>query len=115
VAAFFIPPARQLQGDSMVRVNITEDALERKLGRTARCVTMTFSRAQTRALLNLISHSDGPHSDLIERIREKSAYHRVTLDHDEAMLLLTLALEAKRRSYPATLATLQTLAESPPP
>ena len=99
----------------MVRVNITEDALERKLVRTARCVTMTFSRAQTRALLNLISHAGGPHADLIERIRVKSAYHRVTLDHDEAMLLLTLALEAKRRSYPATLAAPQTSAQSPPP
>jgi hypothetical protein len=99
----------------MVRVNITEDALERKLGRTARCVTMTFSRAQTRALLNLISHSDGPHSELIERIRVKSAYHRVTLDHDEAMLLLTLALEAKRRSYPATLPASPTMAGTSPP
>jgi len=95
----------------MARVNITEDALEKKLGRTARCATMTFSRPQIRALLSLVSNPESPHAALIDRIRSKSAYHRVTLDHDEAMLLLTLALEAKRRSYHLASPAGQTQAE----
>jgi hypothetical protein len=95
----------------MARVNITEDALEKKLGRTSRCATMTFSRPQIRALLNLVSQFVGPHAALIDGIRFKSAYHRVTLDHDEAMLLLTLALEAKRRSHHLALIAGQMQAE----
>jgi len=95
----------------MARVNITEEALERKLGHTARCATMTFSRAQIRALLDLAAHPGGAHSELMDRIRYKSAYHRVTLAHDEAKLLLKSALEAKRRLYHSTMTAVNTQAE----
>ena len=95
----------------MARVNITEEALKRKLGHTERCATMTFSCAQIRALLDLAAHPGGAHSELMDRIRYKSAYHRVTLAHDEARLLLKSAPEAKRRSYHATLTTLNAPAQ----
>jgi hypothetical protein len=79
-------------------VNISEEGLQRKLKLMPRHATATFSGTQIRALLELVSDVQCPQASLLDRIREMSSARRVTLSREEVQLLLTLALEAKRRA-----------------
>ena len=63
-----------------------------------RHATATFSGTQIRALLELVSGIKTSQTELLDRIRDASGGRRVTLSREEVQVLLTLALEAKRRS-----------------
>ena len=79
-------------------VNISEEGLKKKLKFMPRHATATFSGTQIRALLELVSGIESPQASLLDRVREISRAARVTLSRDEVEVLLTLALEVKRKA-----------------